>query len=340
MALRLVDVYLPEGYDGLEDLEDEHAVLGRWNVELEGDRRLLRVLLDTGDTEALLDWLDDEIGLAEDYRVVLLPVEATVPRPEIEENEKEKEEAAAEEGSSSTVARISKEELYQDVVDAIKSSKVYHTFVVLSTVVAAGGMLRDNAAVVIGAMVIAPLLGPNIALALATTLGDADLLRRGLRINVIGVSIALVVALAIGFFFPVDPATPELAARTDVGLGDIALALAAGVAGALSFSRGLPSALIGVMVAVALLPPLVAAGMLAGAGYWTAAYGALLLLLTNVVCVNLAGVVTFLLQGIRPNRWYEAEQAKKATRRAIALWIVLLAVLVVAILLAPKRGAF
>jgi uncharacterized membrane protein len=111
------------------------------------------------------------------------------------------------------------------------------------------------------------------------------------------------------------------------------LALAAGSAGALAFTSGVPSVVVGVMVAVALLPPLVVAGLLAGAGHWMPAAGALVLLLTNVTCVNLAGVVTFLLQKVRPRTWWEADRARSSTRLAVAVWILMLAVLLALILL-------
>ncbi len=118
-----------------------------------------------------------------------------------------------------------------------------------------------------------------------------------------------------------------------MSLGDVLLALAAGSAAALSFTTGVLSALIGVMVAVALLPPLVTLGMLVGVGRWDMALGALLLLLTNLICINLAGVVTFLARGIRPLTWWEERKAKKATRQAIAIWTFLLILLVMVILL-------
>ena len=91
--------------------------------------------------------------------------------------------------------------------------------------------------------------------------------------------------------------------------------------------------LIGVMVAVALLPPLVTCGLLLGSGRPGLALGALALFLMNLICVNLAGVTTFLLQGIRPANWWEKDRAVKATRIAIGLWVALLAVLVGMILL-------
>ena len=95
---------------------------------------------------------------------------------------------------------------------------------------------------------------------------------------------------------------------------------------------GLPSALIGVMVAVALLPPLVTFGMLLGLRLSrTCTGGALLLLSVNIICVNLAGVATFLFQGVRPRTWWEENRAKKSTRIAIFIWTLLLLILIVVI---------
>jgi uncharacterized hydrophobic protein (TIGR00341 family) len=208
--------------------------------------------------------------------------------------------------------------------------------VFLATIVAAIGLLRDNVAVLIGAMVVAPLLGPNVGLSLATTLGDSKLGFSALRANVLGILVGLALSSCLGFIFTVDPEMHEILSRTEVGLSDIFLALAAVCAGALAFTTGLSPALIGVMVAVALLPPLVASGLLLGAGRLPMALGAFLLFITNVICVNLAGVMTFLIQGIRPRTWWEADKAKKATRNAILLWSILLIVLGVLILFSQK----
>src|SRR5665811_313348 len=116
-------------------------------------------------------------------------------------------------------------------------------------------------------MVIAPLLGPNIALSLASTLGDLHLAKRSLKAVGVGVATAAVLSVLLGVALRVDPSAPQLAARTQAGLGDIALALAAGAAGSLAFTSGVSAVVVGVMVAVALLPPLVVAGLLAGAGH-------------------------------------------------------------------------
>lgn len=331
MALRLVEIYLSKDRQPSRDWAEDHALMGSWLTRREDDGYVLRALLDTEHSEKFIDALQDEYGDDEDFRVVMLSVEATVPRnngddePDEPEKETEKEERTP---------RISREELYEDVAESVRGTKVYYTLVVLSTIVAAGGMLRDDVAVVVGAMVIAPLIGPSLALALATTLGDTVLLKKSLQVNVVGLLAALALSVVIGLVLDITP-TNQVAARTVVDLGAIALALAAGIAGALSVTRGISTALIGVMVAVALLPPLVAAGMLLGAGYYLLAYNAGLLLFINVTAVNLASVATFVAQGIRPTTWYEHEEAKKHTRYALVCWVILMVILVIAAMLSP-----
>jgi uncharacterized hydrophobic protein (TIGR00341 family) len=183
--------------------------------------------------------------------------------------------------------------------------------------------------------VIAPLLGPNMALALATTLGDLPLLWRALKTSLAGIGTVMALSVALGVLLQVNPALPEVASRDAVALGDIAVALASGAAGALAFTTGVSATLIGVMVAVALLPPLVTFGLLLGSGQPALAIGALALFLMNLICVNLAGVTTFLVQGIRPAIWWEKDRAVKATRIAIVLWATLLAALIGLVLLLP-----
>ena len=106
----------------------------------------------------------------------------------------------------------------------------------------------------------------------------------------------------------------------------------------LAFTSAAPATLVGVMVAVALLPPLMATGLLVGSGHLVEALGAFLTFLTNVICINLAGVVAFLALGIRPLTWWEARRARTATLRAIGIWAVLLAALVGAIVLTQRGG--
>jgi uncharacterized hydrophobic protein (TIGR00341 family) len=315
VALRLVDIYRPDDNEALELPDDTYDVLGHYTYAIDDDKRVDRVLLEVDETEALLDWVEKD--LATDYRIVLQSVEATLPKPEVDEEEPPED---TDEENDVSVGRIGRAELYEYARDATDVSSYYYSLIALSVIVAAGGMLRDQTAVVIGAMVIAPLIGPNLSLALGTTLGDLELLGQAAWANLTGVALALAGALGLGAIMTVDPTTGELAVRTVIGPADIALAGAAGAAGALAVTRGGATGLVGVMVAVALLPPLAATGLLLGAGYPGAAARAGLLTVTNVVSLNLAAVCTFLLLGVRPRDWREVKQARTSTRIALALW--------------------
>ncbi|MDO9160789.1 MAG: TIGR00341 family protein [Methylococcaceae bacterium] len=327
MALRLIEMVLPE-QDGVEVLEllKEHKILEHRQIRLSDGEVLVRILLDAEQSEAVLDLLGERFAGKEGNRMVILAVEATLPRDE-------PEQTAPEEKSPE---RISREEMYEDIKDAAECSRVYLAMVVLSTIVAVVGLYYDSVAIIIGAMVIAPLLGPNMALSLGTTLGDLSLLRHAIRTALVGIATTMVLSVFIGMLLQVDPASPELASRNGVALGDIVVALASGCAGALAFTTGVSTALIGVMVAVALLPPLVAFGLLLGGGHPVLAMGALSLFLVNLVSVNLAGVTTFLVQGIHPATWWEKDQAEQATHTALKLWVALLVALVILILLFQK----
>jgi uncharacterized hydrophobic protein (TIGR00341 family) len=328
MTLRLVEIIFPsDNANVFAEIVESEETLGSWTDTLDGDLRRARVLVPANRTEALSDRVRRELGHVEGFRMILFAVEATVPVPK-EEEKTEPEEAPKKKYSD----RVSREELYNKIAGGAKLSKVYLLMVALSAVVAAIGLVRDNVAVVVGAMVIAPLLGPNVALALGTTLGDIPLAWRALKTNAAGVAVAFLLAVIAGKMIPVDLAVKEIASRTSADVTDVVLALAAGAAGALAYTSAVPASLVGVMVAVALIPPLVNAGLLAGAGYTRESLGALTLVLTNVACINLSGVLTFLAQRVRPRMWWEEKTARKATRRAIILWLLVLAVLLVVIL--------
>lgn len=202
---------------------------------------------------------------------------------------------------------------------------------VLSSFVASIGVLNNNVAVIIGAMVIAPLLGPNMGLSLATVLKDRDLARISITSIMIGIVIAIVVSFIIGVIVHFDPSITAITLRTDVAVGTIFLAFASGIAGSVAFTSDISSALIGVMVAVALLPPLVVFGLLLGSGNYYLSTGALLLFLVNMVCINLSGLLTFTIQKIRPIKKEETIKSYKLTYLSIGVWVVILIILLILI---------
>ena len=330
MALRLVQVLLPaDSTDSLETTMEDLEVLEWWTTPLPGDRVEVDILAPSEAVESVMDKFEGRFSVLENWRLILKPVEATLPRPQ----EKEKAPPSSEETGLSeeeeekkkpSPGRVNREELYATVQEGLESPLSFSVMILLSAVVAAFGLAHDDVAVLIGAMVIAPLLGPNMALALATTLGDKELARKALQADLLGIGLAVALSLGIGLLFGADPTVPALAARATPQVDSLLLALASGTAGAFALTGGSGGTLIGVMVAVALMPPLVTFGMLLGANHPGPAFGALLLFLVNLISVNLAGVATFLLRGVHPRSWWEAEKARRAAARALVLWILLL----------------
>lgn len=331
MAERMVQILLAaEDHErALAILEDhEHDAL--WSHRLE-DRAVIEILVPTAEVEMILDELTAAFPGKDQLRAAVVKVESSIPSHEERQAAKPPVVSEAVDPRPAILRwlkpspRISRDELYTQISKSAALDDTFVAMVLLSSIVAVIGLVRDNPAIIIGAMVIAPLLGPNLALSLSSTLGKEDLFAKALRTNVVGVGLALVFALVVGWIAPLDgELNRELASRTSVGWGDIGLALASGTAGSLALVTGSGLSLVGVMVAVALLPPLVTFGMLLASGR-PEAMDAFVLLATNVVCVNLSSVATFLVRGVRPTKWWEAKKSVRYSRAAMLVWISLLA---------------
>lgn len=328
MALRLIEIYhRQDKADEIDYLLKGFPLVDTWHQHLEEDKEsVTKVLLMSEHTDSVINALQDYFPNEKLFRVVIMHVEATLPRPE-----KNEEKKKAEEASERIPKRIGMEELYQKMLAVSDVSPSYIVMTVLAAFVAALGLLKNDVAVIIGSMVISPLLYPSKALALATTLADPKLAGKALKANVAGFSIVMLVGILMGVVMDIDPTIPQIAARSDVRHFYIFVAMATGIAGAYSITTGVVEALVGVMVAVALLPPLVVAGLLFGGQYWLGASGALILSMVNFVCINLSGVITFIVQGIRPQKWAEAKKAKRSVKIAVAVWMALLILLVIMI---------
>ncbi|GEQ98025.1 hypothetical protein JCM17844_16620 [Iodidimonas gelatinilytica] len=323
-AFRLIHLRAPKDcIEKLSDLAQSDDVLD-WHVGIEQDGESeITMLVGQEKRQHVLDQLQKAMEAKSGWRILVQPLEAAIPMPE--EPERPEEERAQ-------ARRMqSREEIYNDITSGLSIDTNFLLMVALSSIVAAIGLLKDNVAVVIGAMVIAPLLGSNLALIFAATVGDRSLLAQAAKVAAIGAGLSIAIGVIIGLILPIDLGSRQLIDRTHVGADSIALALASGAAAALSVSTGLASALVGVMVAVALLPPAMAAGIMLGAGQPSLALSAGLLLLVNIVSVNLAGQLVFWISGLKPRTWYERKSASQSLKISILSWIVALAVLSTAI---------
>ena len=310
--------------DTLTGIAEQHQVAEFWHGdELEDGRRVLRMLVDDASRQAVVDALQSQLGGSDTARIIIMPVDAVLPR---------KEEAAEADRGRAPSGSQTREELYNGIERGARLDSTFLMLVFLSTIVASIGLIENNIAVIVGAMVIAPLLGPNIALAFSTSLGDRELMWQALKTNLAGLSLTLAMTIAIGMIWPAYLNSFEILVRTDVKPDGIVLALASGAAAVLSLATGLSSALVGVMVAVALLPPAATLGMMLGSGQFNLALGAALLLAVNVVCINLAAKVMFLLKGVRPRTWLEKRKARQSVTLYFLIWVVTLLILLTAIL--------
>lgn len=326
MAVRHLTLILPiNDKDTFQSLAKEPDILEIWTQgKPRGRRQEVNILVESDKVQAITDHLQRRFHKEKDWRIIISPIETTIPRPEDSKTEEDEPKAKKSYGS------MTREALYDQILKGTRTSRDFLILVFLSTIVTAIGLITNNLAVIIGAMVIAPLLGPNLALSFGVTLGDRLIMREAFRANAFGFSMTLALAVMVGLVIPYEiyADSPEYLLRTTVGYDSILLALASGAAAVLSLTSGISSAMVGVMVAVALMPPAVTFGLAVGAGAWEHSYGAALLLAINIICVNLAAQSVFSLKGIRPRTWYMRKKTRQSLKLSLIFWTLLLLVLI------------
>lgn len=317
MSLRLIEVFAaPEHVETITAIAKRFQALNVWRDAAPIDGvATCRIVARPERQQELIDQLQGALGKEPAWRMTIMPIEATIP---------ELEQTAQ---AGHRAEQATREELYAEIERGARIDGTFLQLVVLSTIVAAIGLVENNATITIAAMLIAPLLGPNIAMAFASTLGDRELLARAAATNAVGVALSVLCAAVVGPVFAGD-ASSALLERARLGYDAIVLALASGAAGALSLTTRLASTLVGVMVGVALLPPAAALGYFLGTNQPRLAVGAAALLAVNIVCVNVSAQLVFLFKGIRPRRWIERRAAQQSTRISLAIAGILLAVLI------------
>lgn len=348
MSLRIIEISAPEkSSEKIKELAERYEAIDCWQSarkswlqkKNDDDRLTSRILVDVQNQQDMLDALQRAVSNNEDWRIILMPVEATLPRI------KEKDKTVSEDShivdavKKPVVSRfkinnilrgsVTREELLDDMDKGATLTVDFLLLITLSSLVAGIGLIQSDVAVVIGAMVIAPLLGPNLALAFGAALGDKELISKAVKTNAAGLTFTLAITILASCLVSEKAVldSVEMMNRTNIGYASILLALASGAAAVLSLTMGVSSALVGVMVAVALMPPAVTLGVTLGNGQFYLAYGSFLLLATNVVCVNLAAQAIFRLKGIKPRTWYEEKNAKKASIINGLIWLLMLIVL-------------
>ncbi|WP_435359086.1 TIGR00341 family protein [Haloarchaeobius sp. DFWS5] len=324
--MRLVQVLVPNGkrasvLDRLDKEGIDYAVFeetGRSDFEA-----MVQFPIPSGGLEPVLKQLHIA-GIREDSYTIVVPVGLVISR---------QFEALQAKYAS---LRVSREELRSIADELAPVNETFFPMLFLSTIIAATGLFQNSAATIIGAMVVAPLMGPAIAASVGTILEDADLASRGVFLQVTGLVGAIALSLLFAFVLKesvlVEPdlavrQVDQIAERGSPNILSLVLALGSGAAGAISIMRGSGSTLVGVAIAVALVPPAAVAGIGIAYGDLLLAIGATALVVVNLLAINLAAVVIFWSAGYRPERLLEAKRARAAVRMRIAKLVVAIAVL-------------
>ena len=314
--MRLVQILIPEGAREsiVGSLDDEGIDYAMWAETGRGDfEAVVSFPVPTGGVEPVLSRLREE-GLEEDAYTIVQSTETVVSR-RIDDLR-----------GRYTDLRISREELVARAAELAPETSTFFIFLVVSTLIATAGLLLDSTATIIGAMVIAPLMGPAISASVGTVLAKDDMASRGLMLQVTGLSAAVATGALFGLLLketvllpPVDIRTiPQVAERTSPNFLSLFLALGSGIAGAVSLIRGAGSALVGVAIAVALIPPAATAGLGLAWGYPGVTVAAGVLVLVNLLAVNLSALVLFWLAGYRPELGTYAARTRRRVRAHVA----------------------
>jgi uncharacterized hydrophobic protein (TIGR00271 family) len=212
-------------------------------------------------------------------------------------------------------------EVYSQMRLSARATVDFYMLTSLASAIALLGLLLNSSAVIIGAMLVAPLMSPILATAQGIVQGNAYLIRRALVSTIKGTATSVSVATGLTLLLPSTVPTSEIMARVEPNLLDLLVAMAAGGAAAYAMSRkSVAAALPGVAISVALVPPLCVVGYGLGSSQMSIAWGALVLFLTNLVGIVLVGAVIFLLLGFRPT---QVERGAKARRAAVVAFVSL-----------------
>jgi len=295
--------------------------------------------LPTSAVEPVLDRLR-EVGIERNAYTVVIQAETVVSeRFEALEDRYESDEEEAGNGN-----RIAREELVARAGEMAPTVRPYVLMTAVSAVVATAGLLLDSPAVVVGSMVIAPLIGPAMAASVGTVVDDPELALRGVKLQALGGVVAVGSAAAFALLIRTTNVVP-LSAEQVFAIGEVrerlapdvlslVIALGAGAAGAVSLASGVSSALVGVMIAAALVPPTAVVGIGIAWGAPATVLGSGVLVLVNILAINLVALVVLWRYGYRPRLWFREDEARATTLKRISVLAVAL------LLLTGLLGAF
>ncbi len=260
------------------------------------------------------------------------PTEAPAPITKIEKSIEKPVKAAA---RYLRIDEARQKKVMDEIAEHATPDTTFVLLTVFSALIIALGLLVDNAAVVIGGMIIAPLFWPMLALAIAIIKGNAKAFRRNLVLILAFSVVVVFVSWLVGFIAPDLGPSHEIILRTKPTLFELFIALAAGFIGTYAVAHPRLSAnLAGVVAAIAVVPPLGVMGILFAHGDFSEAMGAALLFATNFIAITFAAVILFLSVGVK----FPRSPNNKNIAASSLSWFVIFLVIVTIPLTLVMRG--
>jgi uncharacterized hydrophobic protein (TIGR00341 family) len=317
--MKQIQVAVPAG-EGADLVKSLNEVVSPSQITLikGNDTNLVLVTVSPNRTGFILDHLND-LGIGRvKGRITITEIEATIPRIRPRKQDR-------------FLRRISIEELEQSVASLTKFNFNFISFTILSSVLAAMGLVGDDNITLIASMIVSPLMGPIVAIAFGAVTNNQKILREGFLAEGIGILISILIGFIIGLIYRISLVEPTatIIANGEPNLVNLIIAIASGLTAGICFVSGTSLALVGVAAAAALLPVSVNVGIAFGLFEWRLALGSLVLFITNVTCVHLGCMIIFWLRKVEPPQAVKKVKAKRSLRnQIIAFGLILLAVAV------------
>ncbi len=231
--------------------------------------------------------------------------------------------------------------VYQEAYEGRQFDAVYFGMLIFACLIALMGLLLNSPAVIIGAMLISPLMGPILACGLALTTAEWPLGKKAGRNLALSVVEVVAIAMIATHLSPLREATPEILARTNPNLMDLLIAFFSGLAGtvALASRKTAFTILPGVAIATAVMPPLATVGYGIGTRQWIVARGAFMLFFTNFTAIVLSASLVFLLIGLRPQADRFGERHRLLVRWRIGIAVAVLVIVSIPLMRTLIRAA-
>lgn len=305
---------------------DQHAFEYSVTDHTEGDSQTVLVPVPSHTIEPLED---DLRSISGDIAVVVSESMAVLPTGDDDERVPNRKSGA----DWLSFDRISRSELRSKAESQLPSLVIFAAMTAISGIVATTGVLLDSLAVLVGAMVIAPLLGPAMTSSVATVLDDRKLFVRGVEFQLVGIGVAAVSALGFAAFARTSSVvTAAVDIEASLGLGShglppsllVTVAVCSGVAGGLGMATTGITDLIGVMIAAAIMPPIGVVGVGVAWNEPAVVLGSIVVVAVNLIAINVGAIATLWTVGFHPSDRSRIRTTRGAILRRVVLLTLLL----------------